>query len=47
MTRLEGMSKKSLALVAFFYQGGMTLYYLRRRRPVAQALALEAPDGIV
>jgi hypothetical protein len=34
-----------LALVALFYQGGMTLYYLRRRRPVTQALVDEPLDG--
>ncbi len=30
-----------LAVVSLGYQGGMTLYYWRRRRPVAQALASE------
>ena len=30
-----------LATVALVYQGGMTVYYLRRRRPVAQALAAD------
>ncbi|MSU25309.1 MAG: hypothetical protein EXS32_16005 [Opitutus sp.] len=29
------------ALVTFFYQGGMAIYYHRRRDPVAQALADE------
>lgn len=30
-----------LAVVALFYQGGMTVYYWRRREPVARALADE------
>ena len=31
----------AVAIVTFFYQGGMALYYLRRREPVAQALGPE------
>jgi len=38
---LNTITVSVLALVALIYQGGMTLYYWRRRRPVAQALALE------
>jgi hypothetical protein len=32
----------ALATAAVGFQGGMLLYYLRRRRPVLQALATEA-----
>ena len=32
----------AVAVVTFFYQGGMALYYLRRREPVARALATDA-----
>ena len=31
----------AVAIVTFFYQGGMALYYLRRREAVARALAPE------
>ena len=31
----------AVAIVTFFYQGGMALYYFRRRGPVARALAAE------
>ena len=31
----------AVAVVTFFYQGGMALYYFRRRGPVARALAVE------
>ncbi len=34
-----------VALGSFFYQGGMTLYYLRRRRAVLAALELD-PEAI-
>jgi len=31
----------AVAIVTFFYQGGMALYYLRRRAAVASALATD------
>jgi hypothetical protein len=35
---LNSIAVAALAVVAFAYQGGMMLYYLRRRRPVLEAL---------
>ncbi len=37
--RINQLTLVVLALAAFAYQGGMTLYYLRRREPVERALA--------
>ena len=31
----------AVAIVTVFYQGGMAIYYFRRREPVARALATE------
>jgi hypothetical protein len=38
---LNAITVAVLAVVALGYQGGMTVYYWRRRQPVAQALAAE------
>ncbi len=41
---LNRITVMAVAAVAVGFQGGMTLYYLRRRRPVEQALT-PTPDG--
>lgn len=38
---LNRITVLAVAIVAVGFQGGMMLYYLRRRKPVAQALAAE------
>lgn len=37
--RVNTLTVAVLSLVALAYQGGMTIYYVKRRRPVLQALA--------
>ncbi len=41
LRRLNAITVGIVALVGLAYQGGMTLYYWRRREPVAQALENE------
>ena len=38
---LNRITAGAVALAAIGFQGGMTLYYMRRREPVRQALAAE------
>ena len=44
---LNRMTASAVAIVAIGFQGGMTFYYLRRRAPVARALAVEREDDDV
>lgn len=39
MTFVQRLGLQMVAIVSFFYQGGMAFYYYRRRGPVARALA--------
>ncbi len=42
--RMNQVIVGALSLIALLYQGGMTLYYLRRRAAVAAALRIEEPS---
>ena len=39
MTFVQRLGLQAVAVVSFFYQGGMAFYYHRRREPVTRALA--------
>ncbi len=45
LRRINQLTLVVLALVAVVYQGGMALYYLRRREPVERALADDPPPA--
>ena len=39
MTFVQRLGLQTVAVVSFFYQGGLAVYYFRRRDPVTRALA--------